>query len=80
MAKPDTRKDYLEPRKLHTALTREERDVLLWALEGKTADETAKITGMSFRTVRSHRADLIEKFGSQNIVQAAVRARLLGLI
>lgn len=65
---------------LSVVLTRQERDVLLWAAEGKTADETADIIGSTARTVRFYRATVIEKFGVRNIVQAAVRARLLGMI
>ena len=55
-------------------LTTRERECLLWTLEGKTAEETAAILGLSVFTVNRHAFNATHKLGSLNKHHAAVQA------
>ncbi|AOY00489.1 LuxR family transcriptional regulator [Jeongeupia sp. USM3] len=59
-------------------LSPREREVLMWTAEGKTADEIGSILGISTRTVNYHIYNALEKTGSRNKVQAAIKLLLFG--
>lgn len=61
-------------------LTRREREVLRWCAEGKTAEETAEILGISTRTVNFHLAGAMTAMAASNKTAATIRAALLGLL
>ncbi len=61
-------------------LTNRERECLLWAAEGKTAWETAKILGVAERTVIFHLQNAGYKLNVVNRQHAVARAVSLGLI
>jgi LuxR family transcriptional activator of bioluminescence operon len=61
-------------------LTEREKDCLLWSAEGKTSWETAKILGISERTVKFHLRNACVKLHAGNRTQAIARAVSLGLI
>jgi len=61
-------------------LTPRETECLLWASVGKTAWETAKILGISERTVVFHLGNAAQKLGVSNRRQAIARAIVEGLI
>ena len=47
-------------------LTRRERDVLRWSAEGKTAEDTGAILGISPHTVGEHFKNIRRKLGTCN--------------
>ncbi len=55
-------------------LTDREKDCLLWAAEGKTSSDTARILGISERTVLFHLHNAAEKLNVTNRAQAVARA------
>lgn len=57
-----------------------EREVLLWTIEGKTAEEVATMLCLSVFTVNRHASNAAGKLGCQNKYHAAVRALRAGLI
>ncbi len=61
-------------------LTARERQCLLWAAEGKTADETAEILAISESTVRFHLNNAARKLNVHTRRHAIARAICLGLI
>lgn len=61
-------------------LTEREKDCLLWTADGKTSWETAKILGVSERTVKYHLQNACVKLNAVNRTQAIARAVSLGLI
>jgi DNA-binding CsgD family transcriptional regulator len=61
-------------------LTDRERDVLSWAANGKTIDETSVILGISPETANGYMKDAIRKLGAVSKTQAVVRAISEGLI
>jgi len=61
-------------------LTDRERECLLWAAEGKTAWETAKILGVAERTVIFHLQNAGHKLNVVSRQHAVARAVSLGLI
>jgi LuxR family transcriptional regulator len=61
-------------------LTEREREVLRWSAEGKTADETGLILGITERTVTYHVTSAMCKLDVTNKTQAVARALLLKLI
>lgn len=61
-------------------LTARERECLLWCAEGKTQDETARILGISARTVRFFLDNARHKLDCQNMAQTVVCAMQRGLI
>lgn len=65
---------------LQDPLTEREKDCLLWTADGKTSWETAKILGISERTVKYHLQNACVKLNAVNRSQAIARAVSLGLI
>ena len=61
-------------------LTAREKQCLLWAAEGKTSDETAKILSISESTVRFHLNNAARKLNVHTRRHAIARAICLGLI
>jgi LuxR family quorum-sensing system transcriptional regulator SolR len=61
-------------------LTRKERDVIKWVIEGKTAWEIGKIMCVSERTVKFHLTNVYEKLKVSNRAQAVAKVSRLGLI
>ena len=63
-----------------TELTARERECLLWAAEGKTTWDTAKILGIAERTVVFHLQNAARKLDVSNRAQAVARAVAQGYI
>ena len=59
-------------------LTEREKEALLWAAEGKSADEIGRILNISERTVVFHLQNTTRKLGVTNRRQAVARAVALG--
>ena len=57
-----------------------EIEVLYWAAEGKTSDETAIILGLSAHTFNAHRREAIRKLHANNITHAVFKAVSWGII
>jgi LuxR family quorum sensing-dependent transcriptional regulator len=55
-------------------ITRREREALTWAANGKTAQEIAKLLGITKRTVDEHLQSARRKLGAVNRTQAVVIA------
>lgn len=62
------------------ALSAREREVLLWAAQGKTAWETASILGLSPKTVEFHLASCGRKLGTATKAQTILAAARGGLL
>jgi LuxR family quorum-sensing system transcriptional regulator SolR len=62
------------------SLTRKEREVLHWIVEGKTAWEVGRILSMSERTVKFHLGNIYSKLDVANRAQAVTKANRLRLI
>lgn len=62
------------------ALTAREREVLLWAAQGKTAWETSAILGISPKTVEFHLGNCGRKLGSATKAQTILAAARKGLL
>lgn len=61
-------------------LTQRERQCLSWAARGKKMSETAKVLGITTRTVVFHLENARLKLGASTVAQAAVEAAHRGLI
>lgn len=61
-------------------VTGRQLECLAWAGEGKTAIEIGIILGISARTVEGHLAKACEALGVRKRIQAAIRARELGVL
>lgn len=61
-------------------LSAREREVLLWAAEGKTAWETGSILGLSAKTVEFHLASCARKLGTSGKAATVLAAARLGLL
>lgn len=61
-------------------LTDREREVLRWGADGKTAEETGTILGITERTVTYHVTSAMYKLDVTNKTQAVAKALLLKLI
>jgi LuxR family transcriptional regulator len=61
-------------------LTPREKAILRWCSEGKTAEETAMLMGLSERTVNFHIGNSIKKLSVANKTAATVKAVYLQLI
>ena len=61
-------------------LTPREYEVLVWTSEGKTAEETGHILGISARAVEFHAHNAARKLGAPNKHAAVARAVSLGLL
>jgi LuxR family transcriptional regulator of spore coat protein len=66
----------------HPAVTMTGRQLecLAWAGEGKTAFEIGVILGISARTAEGHLAKACEALGVRRRIQAAIKAREMGLL
>lgn len=62
------------------SLTQREQECLLWAAEGKTSWDTAKILQISERTVLFHLRNAADKLNVSNRAQAVARAVVMGYI
>lgn len=62
------------------ALSAREREVLLWAAQGKTAWETSTILGISPKTVEFHLANCGRKLGTATKAQTILAAARKGLL
>jgi DNA-binding CsgD family transcriptional regulator len=67
-------------KKNDAGLSIRECECLLWAAQGKTADEIAAILGISERTVRFHLKNASEKMDTVNTTQTVALAIAQGLI
>ena len=66
---------------MKTKLGAREKEVLAWIAEGKTAEETAIILGISRRTVEWHLSQVRQKVSAANVTHAialAVKAGVIG--
>lgn len=61
-------------------LTPREHEALVWASEGKTAEETGAILGISTRGVEFHLHNAMRKLGAPNKHAAVARAHSLGVL
>lgn len=61
-------------------LTAREREVMLWAADGKTANEVAQILSLSERTVNFHITNILSKLNASTKTQAIVKAVALGML
>lgn len=57
-------------------LSRRQTECLIWAARGKTASETALITGLSVYTVREHLVEATKKLSATNKIEAVAKAIL----
>jgi len=71
-------KDLLPDESLH--LTQRESEILRWTADGKTASEISIILSISERTVNFHLNNVMNKFGVNSKIAAAVQAVLFGVI
>lgn len=51
-------------------LTGREREILVQTLLGRSAKETSRLYGISYRTVEDHRANILKKTGSSSLIGA----------
>ncbi len=61
-------------------LSPREMTCLLWATKGKTAPETAMLTGINARTVQHYLDKAREKFDAQSVPQLVAIAKDRGLV
>jgi DNA-binding CsgD family transcriptional regulator len=61
-------------------LTKKELVVLQFVAEGLTSTEIADEMGLGLETIKTHRKSVKAKLGAPNMVNAAVRATLMGAI
>ncbi|MFT3719391.1 LuxR family transcriptional regulator [Pseudorhodoferax sp.] len=61
-------------------LTPREVEVLRWAADGKTAQDTAEILGLKLTTVRFHIDNAVRKLQAGNVTAAVFRALVLGVL
>lgn len=64
----------------HIHLTQREKEILLWAAEGKSDTVIADIIGISYPTVRFHMNNIFKKLDANDKVLAVVKAIRHGLI
>jgi DNA-binding CsgD family transcriptional regulator len=69
-----------QTKKLRPELTPREREVMIWAAEGKTAWETAALLGISERAVRLYSENAMAKLGAHSKAQAVAVAIRNGLL
>lgn len=62
------------------ALTSREKEILHWALAGKTSEETAIILGITARTVNFHVSLILQKLNVVNKTQAVAKAVALHML
>lgn len=56
------------------SLTEREKECLIWAAEGKTAEETGMILNISKETIQKHRRSIIQKLDCPNLCSAIFKA------
>ena len=61
-------------------LSPREKEILLWAADGKTSDEIAIILGLSRDSVNFHHKTIKKKTGTTNRAQAIAHAIVKGYI
>ncbi len=61
-------------------LTSREKEILLWAAEGKSDSVIAEIIGVSHATIRFHMNNIFKKFGANERTLVTVKAIRQGLI
>lgn len=61
-------------------LSPREKEILLWAADGKTNEETAMILEITERTVRFHLNNIMQKLSVENKTHAVAKAISIGLI
>lgn len=69
-----------EERMRQVSLTSREREILLWAAEGKSDPVIAEIIGISYPTVRYHMNNIFRKLEANERTLAVVKAIRYGLI
>jgi DNA-binding CsgD family transcriptional regulator len=69
-----------QPNGQSSALSSREREVIVWAAQGKSAREVGKILGITKRTVDHHTQMVVRKLGAINKTQAVVLAIKYGII
>ena len=52
-------------------LTKREREIMTLAIEGRSSKEIAQLLGISFRTVENHRAQILQKTDTSNMLELA---------
>jgi len=67
-------------RSLHSQLTPREQEVFAMLVRGKLHKQIAHALGVSERTVKAHRHNVMQKFNIQSLAQLAVIAERLGLL
>lgn len=65
---------------MHNALTARELEVLRLCAEGKTRKETARLLSVQEETIKKHLSSAYKKLGAKGKTEAAVKARMLGLL
>jgi DNA-binding CsgD family transcriptional regulator len=66
-------------RRRANGLSARERECLLWIARGKTYEDTAKITGLSFGTVKTYLDIARAKLNCANLAQATALAVAKGI-
>ena len=61
-------------------LTRTEKKVLSFILDGKSNKEIASIMHRSVRTIEVHRSHIMRKFGAESLIDLIKRAAAMGLL
>jgi len=61
------------------ALTRRQRECLLWVEQGKSSSDIGVILGLSPETVNEHVGEACRRLGVRTRIQAVVTARAKGL-
>lgn len=75
-----TEKEAIQNEVKDVALTTREKEILLWAAEGKSDPVIADIVGISYATVRYHMNNIFKKLGANERTFAVVKAIRYGLI
>ena len=65
---------------MNNSLTKMEREVLVYIIQGKSNKEIALLMNRSRRTIESHRATLMKKFNANNVVDLIKQASHMGLV
>jgi len=61
-------------------LTKRQKQILEFAIDGKSNKEISEILGKSVRTVEAHRFSLMKKMGVKNLLELSKKAQELGLL
>jgi two-component system, LuxR family, response regulator FixJ len=74
------RRERVELRAGLALLTTREREVLTYALRGRTSLEVAQALGISYRTVEVHRSRVLQKTGMEATTELIYQVMRLGLV